>query len=221
LTEINPAERLSIPRLIVAPAVITLGVTVLRLVGELEHWSSRWFSAEPGGGGAIVGIVWLAPIFGVYFALKLVGAGEGPPSTGRAIGYAVLGLLALGGGFFLFQVVVKTFAGAVLMWTLSAAGAALQFPAWRAFFKVLLAYGYAARIPVAVVMFFATQRAWKSHYTALAFPTSTMRSLEQYVWFGLFPQLVWWVGFTVVTGSLCGCLAVAMTGRKRAASRAA
>jgi hypothetical protein len=35
------------------------------------------------------------------------------------------------------------------------AAAALQFPAWLALFKVLLAYGYAARIPVAIVMFFA------------------------------------------------------------------
>jgi hypothetical protein len=38
------------------------------------------------------------------------------------------------------------------------AAAALQFPAWPALFKVLRAYGYAARIPVAIVMFFAIRQ---------------------------------------------------------------
>ncbi len=67
--------------LIKIPALITLAVTLLRLVGELLDWPSLFFNAEAGGGFAIVGIVWLAPIFGVCFPTgarnAAVGAGSG------------------------------------------------------------------------------------------------------------------------------------------------
>ena len=54
----EPAAGFSIRRLIMVPAVITLAVTLLRLVGELQHWSPRFFSREAGGAFALVGIVW-------------------------------------------------------------------------------------------------------------------------------------------------------------------
>ena len=44
-------SRISITRLIIVPSVITLAVTVLRLVGELQHWSTRLFNPEAGGPG--------------------------------------------------------------------------------------------------------------------------------------------------------------------------
>ena len=69
-------KSISITSLITIPALITLGITILRLVGELEHWPKPWFSAAAGGGGAIIGISWLPIIFGPYFALKLAGAGD-------------------------------------------------------------------------------------------------------------------------------------------------
>ncbi len=86
--------------LIRIPAMITLVVTVLRLLGELLHWSPFWFNSQPGGGAALIGIVWLAPIFGIYFALKLKGMGE-TPKDGRAIGFAFIGLLVIVGGMIL------------------------------------------------------------------------------------------------------------------------
>lgn len=36
-------------QLLLIPASISLAVTLLRLVGEREHWSARWFSPETGG----------------------------------------------------------------------------------------------------------------------------------------------------------------------------
>ena len=98
-------SRISIARLIFIPSVITLAVTLLRLFGELQGWPSVLFSREAGGGGSIIGITWLALIFGVYFALKLLRAGEAPLSAVRVIGFALLGLLlTFVGGFlgFLF-----------------------------------------------------------------------------------------------------------------------
>ena len=56
-------KSISITSLITIPALITLGITILRLVGELEHWPKPWFSAAGGGGGAIVGISWLPIVF--------------------------------------------------------------------------------------------------------------------------------------------------------------
>jgi hypothetical protein len=207
------SSRLSTAHLILIPAVITLAITILRLVGELERWSKVWFNPEQGGFLAVVGIVWLAPVFGIYFALKLSGAGQGPPSAGRAAGYAALGFLVLALGFYLFQHVMRSLAGILVMWTLAAAGAALQFPAWRALFRVLIAYAYAARIPVAIVMFFATRANWESHYNA-AEPGNS--PLESYVLFGFFPQLVWWVSFTIIAGALFGSIAVALVNRRKA-----
>ena len=61
----------SIRKLIMIPAVITLVLTILRLIGELQHWPRPWFDSSPGGGGAIVGISWLPILFGPYFAWKL------------------------------------------------------------------------------------------------------------------------------------------------------
>src|SRR5215469_12098541 len=82
----------SVRSLIAVPALITLGVTILRLVGELQHWSAPFFSTESGGGAAIIGIAWLPIIFGPYFALKLARAGDGPSSTGRVLGFSFLGV---------------------------------------------------------------------------------------------------------------------------------
>ena len=92
---------ISIGRLVLIPGLITLGVTILRLVGELQNWSSLLFNPAPGGGGALIGIVWLVPIFGIYFALKLAAAGERPASLAKAAGLAFLGLVVVAGGVLL------------------------------------------------------------------------------------------------------------------------
>src|ERR687884_631111 len=94
----EPVATVSIRRLIVVPAIITLAVTLLRLVGELQHWSTKLFNPAPGGPGALVGISWLPLIFGIYFAMKLIQEGEGPASAGRALLYVLLGAgIGIGG----------------------------------------------------------------------------------------------------------------------------
>jgi hypothetical protein len=90
--------RPSTMRLIFIPSVVTLVLTLLRLFGELQHWSTVWFNPAAGGPLAVIGITWLAPIFGVYFARKLSGAGQTPAHAGHAVGYAVLGLILVVGG---------------------------------------------------------------------------------------------------------------------------
>jgi hypothetical protein len=77
MAETPPVTRARIVCLFLASSLITPAVTILPLVGELEHWSKAWFNPEVGGPWSTVGITRLAPIFGIYFAVRLVRA-RGP-----------------------------------------------------------------------------------------------------------------------------------------------
>src|SRR5262245_9087042 len=91
-------------RWVVIPVLITLAVPVLRLVGERNHWSPTLFNDAPGGQMALIGIVWLVPIFGIYFALKLVRIGLVPERPRKTIGlYFVVVLFWVGCGVLMFQ----------------------------------------------------------------------------------------------------------------------
>ena len=63
-------------RLVLWPALLSLAVTLLRLVGELRGWSPEYWSRLPGGGLSPLGIVWLIPVFGFYFGWRLQALGR-------------------------------------------------------------------------------------------------------------------------------------------------
>jgi hypothetical protein len=213
---------ISIGRLILMPAVITLAITILRLVGELQHWSKLLFNPAAGGGAAIIGITWLPIIFGPYFVAKLAAAGEGPSGAGKVIGYAVLGLIIVFGGTFLAFAPKPVFPGKQLLGILlMAAGALLQLVPWGALAKALLAYGYAARLPVAIVMYFAIRGNWGTHYDVL--PPGYVGPLEfwgKYLQIALIPQLIFWIAYTMLVGALFGGLWL-LIARKKPAAQAA
>jgi hypothetical protein len=212
----------NVTKLIFVPAVITLAITLLRLVGELQNWSPALFSKEAGGGGAILGISWLPPILGIYFAWKLFRAGEAPTSAGRVILNAIFGIvLMFVGGFVGFapqlQFPGQIFVGLLIM----IAAAAVQFPSWRKLFKVLLAYAFAARIPVAILMFFAIKGAWGTHYDVAppGFPPET-DWFSKYIQIGLIPQILLWIPFTIITGALTAGITAAIMQRGKATKTA-
>ena len=219
MSEASSSNHLSIRRLIFVPALITLSVTLLRLAGELMHWSKTFFSAEPGGGLAIIGITWLAPVFGVYFALKLIAAGEGPPRAGRAVGLALWGVAIVFIGFYLAPRVQARTSFEVLLiyvWTVMSVGAALQYPGWPQLFKVLAAYGYAARIPVVIVMFLAFYGNWGTHYDALpSGVTLNYGFWGKFLWLGFFPQLILWVAYSILFGAFFGTIVALIVRRLR------
>jgi hypothetical protein len=205
----EPVARLSIRRLIVVPAVITLAVTLLRLVGELQHWSPTFFSREAGGAGAIVGIVWLVPIFGIYFAIRLNQAGHGPTSRGRAVGFALAALVVgFAISFMIFKLSLPIVASIVL------ANLASFFPLWIAYRgwpdlgKVEVIYGLTARIPVAILMLIAMAANWGTHYELGPPGFPEMSLLSKWFVIGLLPQLCLWIAFTVIVGALFGSLTV-------------
>jgi hypothetical protein len=213
------SDRLAIWPLIAVPSVITLAVTLLRPLGELEHWSKTFFN--PDSGGAIVGITWLAPVFGIYFAVKLVRAGEGPSSASRAVVFAVLGAAIVVAGFFLPGILPRLSFHEYLLyiWANLALAALVTLPGWRALFKVLLAYAYAARIPVAVIMLLAFNGHWGTHYDAAPPNVSFASVWTEFLWLGFFPQLIFWVGYTIVAGTLFGSIVAALMRRSGSPAR--
>ena len=208
---VTPALPLEIKRLILVPALVTLAVTVVRLVGELMHGPKILFNSAVGGGGAIVGIVWLAPIFGIYFALKLAAGGAGPKTLGRAVGLPLLGgVVVIGLGYLGSRLIHPNAFQEGLLYSLGvfALAAVITLPGWPALFRTLLAYAYAARVPVAVVGFFAFWRDWGTHYDAV--PPEVPEGwgwFMKFLWVGLLAQLIFWVAFTVFAGMLFGGLA--------------
>ncbi len=203
-------------RLILIPALISLAVTLLRLAGELAHWPKPLVnSAECGK--AILGVTWLMPIFGIYFALALAAAGMGPKRLGQTIGYGFLGLILKLCGTLLmersFGIAYPIRLGTNFVLTLT--GVVLLANAWPALFKALFTYGYTARIPVAIVQYFAMRGNWGTHYDALdpAFPL--MSFWAKYIRVSLVGNVFFAEAYTVIVGSIFGGLALFLLGRSR------
>lgn len=223
MAETTSGNRVEIVKLILVPSLITLGVTILRVVGELQNWPSLLFGKAPGGGGAIVGISWLPIFFGIYFALKLSGAEAGPSSLGRTFAFWGIGvLLFVAGaymGFAAFQSnsAVKGLTAIVLM----AGAIVVPFWGWSSLTKLLIAYGYAARIPVLVVMFLAFQGKWGTHYDAVGPGYVSKGFASDFFNLAFVPQMFLWIAFTVLVGTLFGAVAVAIAHRRKPATQAA
>jgi len=211
----------SIASLITIPAVITLGITILRLIGELEHWPKPWFNAAAGGGAAIVGISWLPIIFGPYFAVKLAGAGEGPSSVGKAIGLALAGfVVVVVGGVIAGIAATKLNANlAVVGFLVILVAGFVARVGWRSLGNTLFAYAFAARIPVLIVMFIAMSanggQGWGTHYDVIPPNFHSLAFAAKFFYFALVPQMTLWIGFTVVVGSIFGAIAAALAGRAK------
>jgi hypothetical protein len=222
MPESNSDSTLNIRGLILVPALITLGITLLRLVGELQHWSPDFFASAAGGATskgvpAIIGISWLPILFGPYFAVKLARSGHGASSVWKTLGLALLGFIIMAVGGFIGFAPQLTFPGRqILGILLIVLGPTLVTLGWPALFKVLVGYGYAARIPVAIIMFFALRGNWGTHYDALPpnyhGPTSFF---AKYLFIGVLPQMVMWIAFTVLVGTIFGSVITPMFCRSK------
>ena len=215
-------------RLVSVPAIITLAVTILRLVGEFQHWPEAWFSTGTGGivprgNSWIIGITWLAAVFGVYFAVRLARAGMQPKSFVRALSFATLGIAV----FLVYRPFVEFICNLlqisfphylIFIWASWLLAGAIQYLAWPELFKALFIYAYAARIPVAAIMLFAMLGNWGTHYD-YAGTQIPLYGLSRYLWLGFFPQLLGWVGFTITLGSVAGIFAILLVKLSRIPKR--
>jgi hypothetical protein len=204
-------------RLVLAPAAITLLVTLLRLAGELRGWSPEWFSRLPGGGLAIVGITWLPPFVGAWMAFRMVRAGVRPPPIRDLVvwplGALLLGL-AMGYGF--ERLVDPSWTGTLALWAVVAVVAGLiAFVTWPAIGRPLLLYALFARLPVVVVMWFAISGRWGTHYDVPAPGFPALLPLQRWLWSGVLPQLTIWIAYTLAVGMLGAALGLFVAARRR------
>jgi hypothetical protein len=196
-------------RLIAAPGLIAVAVTALRAFGEVHHWPEPIVNAAVCG-KAILGVVWLVPIFGIYFAVRLFRVGSQPRFLVRAIIFAIASvLLKLGGTFLMERPGVGYGTRVSLNFAVTALALSLQAVAWPHLFKVLLVYGYASRIPITVVEFLAMRGHWGTHYDALDPGFPQIGFWPTYARVSLVPNIFFMEAYTVIVGGIFGILAVA------------
>ncbi len=211
----SSSTKSTITRLIMYPAIITLLITLLRLFGELLHGPAILFSRAEGGGAAIIGITWLPFIFGPYFAVKLYDRNLKPSSFLKTILFALVGfVVVMCGAAVAFEPHVRFTGHVAVGLALLVGAAALQYIPWRELAQTLIAYAYLARIPVAIVMFFAMLGHWGTHYDAVPPPFDQLPFLTKYLYLAAAPQLVMWIAFTMTVGALFGGIYTAIFRRK-------
>ncbi|MCC6782215.1 MAG: hypothetical protein IT457_05195 [Planctomycetes bacterium] len=209
-------------QLVLVPAVLTLLLTVVRLVGEINGWNPTLFGKpEAGGSQALLGISWLIVVFGLWFGIRLQRGGAGPKSKGRAVLLSLLAVGILAGGMFglqaldLMWIPDEEHPGEVrgLMWmngllVVAVLVAAIAFG--RAALTLFL-YGLLARIPVVAVTYIAFgQETWNTHYTKIP-PFFTNVAEADRLMFLVMPQITFWPALTIVMGTLMASLGAAMT----------
>ena len=89
----------------------------------------------------------------------------------------------------------------------------------------MLAYAFAARIPVLIVMFLAMRgnggRGWGTHYDAVVPMFAQASFARKFFYMAVLPQMTAWIGWTVVLGSIIGVIVAAIVRRGKQAAPAA
>jgi len=202
----------SITSLMSVPAVITL--VILGPVVALVDWPYVLFS--------MVGISWLPIIFGPYFAVKLARAGAGPESTGKGIGFALVAavVFVLAMLWFAATFAHPTFVTLVPL-VIVLVSAFIPRIGWKSLGNTLLAYAFAAGIPVLILIFIAMRAGWEAQYSRIGAQFANVGFVRQYLYEAFIPQMAimtMWIGWTVIVGAVCGWVA-AIFARARLGAR--
>jgi len=216
----NPAGALS---LVLIPAVVTLLVTILRLVGELEGWNDQIFSNVPPHGEpkpGWMGIAYLVPIFGFWFGWRLRRATGEPAHVGKAALRMLIGGVCFIGGLALCLYLgwIKmpsadepgTPSGTTAMLVIIAVSAAILLVAWPRLAGTLALYGLLARIPVLIITYLAIHYGWDTHHVKLP-PGTQLPDESDRLLFLAMPQVTFWIVYTMLFGGLFGCLGAKLT----------
>jgi hypothetical protein len=82
--------------------------------------------------------------------------------------------------------------------------------AWPAYWNAMMTYALAARIPVLIIMYFAMQGNWGTHYDAAPPNVVYADLMTKFLALGLIPQVFFWIPFTVIFCGLLGTIAAAI-----------
>lgn len=155
----------SVRSAVLTAAAISCAITMLRFFGERQGWDPQYFSRQPGGGGALVGITWLVLPFGFWFGRRLAKSGQRPAATGRALLLHVVGIAIVAGAFVAsFKITDDWRFRGYFNNALAVAAGMLALLAWRSAWFTLVCYGVLARIPVIVVQYFSVTNGWDNHF---------------------------------------------------------
>jgi len=199
-------------RLIVWPSVITLLITAVRLLGEVQGW----INVDAGGAFAPLGITWCVFLFGGWFGRRLSNLGSTPRVRRPWVWLLLLALLMVGGVMWRFSRLDPNDASDAGFAALRAQGqivgcialAAMvaTFAVWPRLAWTLLCYGVVARLGVLAATWLAKDQGWITHHVKFG-PAGILRASTAETMIGAaFPQLLFWVPFTVVMGTLTGSL---------------
>lgn len=205
----------STARLIAVPALFSIAVTALRLVGELLRWPKPLVNSDVCG-KAILGVIWLVPIFGTYFAVKLSHACNAPQRFARPVVFAISALAFKLAGRLIMESHGMTYAPRLSMnFIVTLIGLVLSAVAWPTLSKALLVYGYLSRIPVAIVQYLAMRGRWGTHYDALDPGFPPIGFWPTFLRISFAPNIFFMEAYTVIVGALIGTAVVAILGRVR------
>lgn len=158
----------------------------------------------------------MVPVFAIYFAFRLSGLGNAPERLAQTIGFAALGLILKLAGTLVMETAGMGYPARLgINLALTVAGLVLSATAWPAIFKVLLAYGYASRIPIAVVQFLAMRGNWGTHYDALDPGFPSIGFWPTFIRVSLVPNVFFMEAYTVIVSTVFGSLALASIRRNK------
>jgi hypothetical protein len=200
-------------RTIRAPVIVSLVILATRLTGEVLEIDSPWFAREAGGGGSLLGMSWLIPVFGFLFGWKLTTERHAPDRPGLALILNLLGLALLVGGLI---GAVQMLDPDVLGPALGALGVVTALFAWRAWpelAKRLLVYGLIVRAAVIAITLVVFPMQLGTHFELVAPSMADLPRDAQLV--GLcMAQVAFWIPGTALAGGIAGCIASMIRGRR-------
>jgi hypothetical protein len=200
---------LSTARLILWPSVLTLLISVARLVAEQQGH----VTTASGGRGLLLGITWCIFVFGAWLGWRLARSGQ-RPRVARPWLWALLALLAVAGTIvwqfrpFLAaertEAVYQHLRNAVLVIVaVTAVAAAAMFAVWPRLAWTMLLYALPTRATVVALTWLAKQQGWDTHYTKFG-PSGFEREMGDTMLSASVAQFGGWVPFTVVGGVFAG-----------------
>jgi hypothetical protein len=195
--------------LLLWPSLLTLALSVGRLIGEVKG------IVPPTSGGALhpLGIGWCVFLFGAWYGWRLLRDGSAPRVRCAWL-WALVALLAFFGTVaWQFRPFVggpaddATFerlriAVLVIVAVALAAGAAM-FAVWPRLASLMLLYALGARLTVVALTIAAEHFGWVTHYTKFG-PSGIERGMADTIVAASVAQLGGWVPFTIVGGVLAG-----------------
>jgi hypothetical protein len=199
-------------RLLLWPSLLTLAISLARLVLEVQG------SVSTASGGRLLplGITWGIFVFGGWFGRRLSLQNDTPRvrlgwlwallALLAAIGTAVSGFRPLVGADTSEATFAQLRTAVLTTAIVTSLAAAAMFAVWPRLAWTLLLYGLGARATVLASTWLAKHQGWDTHYTKFGPSGIEQETMAATMASAGIAQLGFWVPFTIVGGTLCGCL---------------